>query len=106
MRPPSALRPHLRIWVLGFGYFVCYTPYSGLTKALAQGLLPGMAGPVSGFLMLPAVALATTVLLLVFVTLGGGWAALDRRPVLGWSVPVVRRQTFYSGVATAVIIGT
>ena len=32
----------LGIWGLGLGYYLFYTPYSGLTKALSQGLLPGV----------------------------------------------------------------
>ena len=79
-----------RIWLLALGYFAFYIPYSALTKALSLGLLPGMTGPVSGFLILPATAVATSVVLLVFVTVGGGWGCLGRRRVLGLSVPVVR----------------
>jgi protein-tyrosine-phosphatase len=95
-----------RIWLLALGYFAFYIPYSGLTKALSLGLLPGMSGPVSGFLLLPATAVATTVVLLVFVTVGRGWRCIDRRRVFGLMVPVVRVQTLISGVATAVIIAT
>ena len=36
----------------------------------------------------------------------GGWAQLGRRRVLGLSLPAVRRATFVSGVATALIIAT
>ena len=35
------------IWLLGIGYFLCYTPYSALTKATTKGLIPGLV-PVSG----------------------------------------------------------
>ena len=65
-----------------------------------------MTGPVSGFLLLPATAVATSVVLLIFVTIGGGWGCLERRRVLGLAVPVVRVRTLISGVATAVIIAT
>src|SRR5438105_3009147 len=101
--PPSGTRDHLRIWLLAFGYFAFYIPYSALTKSLSLGLLPGMEGPVSGFLLLPATAIATTVVLLVLVTASGGWGCLGRRTLFGLSVPVVRTQTFLSGMATAVI---
>src|SRR5262249_36044107 len=37
---------------------------------------------------------------------GGGWRYLERRRVLGLSVPVVRARMLLSGAATAVIIGT
>src|SRR6266404_2983827 len=81
------------IWFLALGYFAFYIPYSAMTKALSLGLLPGMTGPISGFLLLPATAVATTVVLLIFVTAGGGWACLGRRRVFGLSIPVVRVQT-------------
>jgi protein-tyrosine-phosphatase len=104
--PTSRAHDPWRIWLLALGYFAFYIPYSALTKALSLGLLPGMKGPVSGFLLLPATAIATTVVLLVFVTVGGGWSCLDRRAILGMAVPVVRARTLVSGIATAVIIAT
>jgi protein-tyrosine-phosphatase len=103
---PSLSHEVWRIWLLAFGYFAFYIPYSALTKALSLGLLPGTRGPVSGFLILPATAVATTVVLLVFITVAGGWRTIDRRKLLGLRVPVVRTRTFVSGVATAVIIAT
>src|SRR5271156_3819458 len=93
------------IWLLGLGYFAFYIPYSALTKALSLGLLPGMTGPVSGFRILPATAVATSVTLIAFITIGGGWGCLRRRRVLGLAVPVVGARMLISGVATAVIIG-
>jgi hypothetical protein len=30
--------------LLGLGFYLFYTPYSGLTKALSSGLLPGTNG--------------------------------------------------------------
>ena len=104
--PPSRAHDQWRIWLLALGYFAFYIPYSALTKALSLGLLPGMSGPVSGFLILPATAVATSVVLLIFVTVGGGWGCLRRRRVFGLTVPVVRARMLISGVATAVIIGT
>jgi protein-tyrosine-phosphatase len=95
-----------RIWVLALGYFAFYVPYSALTKALSLGLLPGMTGPVSGFRILPATAVATSVALIAFMAIGGGWGCLRWRRVLGLAVPVVGARMLISGVATAVIIGT
>ncbi len=45
----------LGIWGLGLGYYLFYTPYSGLAKALSDGLVPG-AGRTAGTVILPAVA--------------------------------------------------
>jgi protein-tyrosine-phosphatase len=102
--PASRTQDPNGIWYLALGYFGFYIPYSALTKALSLGLLSGTTGPISGFLLLPATAVATTVVLLIFVM--GGWGYLDRRRVFGVSIPVVRVQTLVSGVATAVIIAS
>ena len=32
------------IWLWGLGYFIAYTPYAGLVKAMSAGKLPGLAG--------------------------------------------------------------
>lgn len=97
----------LGIWGLALGYFFFYIPYSALTRVLSQGLLPGMDGPVSGFELLPATALATTLTLPVFITLAGWWKYVpNRKRLLGIPFPVPRWQTLISGLATAVIIAT
>jgi protein-tyrosine-phosphatase len=97
---PSGEPSEFRIWGLALGYFGFYIPYSGLTKALTQGSLPGADGPVTGFTILPATAIGTTALLLVLLAVGRtrGQASLK--------LPAVRWPTLISGVATAVIIGT
>jgi protein-tyrosine-phosphatase len=104
--PPLRIEDQWRIWLLALGYFAFYIPYSALTKALSLGLLPGMTGPVSGFRILPATAVATSVTLIAFMAIGGGWGCLRRRRVLGLAVPVVGMRMLISGVATAVIIGS
>jgi protein-tyrosine-phosphatase len=103
---PIRIEDQWRIWLLALGYFAFYIPYSALTKALSLGLLPGMTGPVSGFRILPATAVATSVVLIGFLAIGGGWGCLRRRRVLGLTVPVVGARMLISGVATAIIIGT
>jgi protein-tyrosine-phosphatase len=104
--PRFRIENEWRIWLLALGYFAFYIPYSALTKALSLGLLPGMTGPVSGFRILPATAVATSVGLIAFITAGGGWGYLRTRRVLGLTVPVVGARMLLSGVATAVIIGS
>ena len=106
---PSRETSDFRIWGLAFGYFAFYVPYSGLTKALSQGSLPGMAGrPVTGYTILPATVVGTAGLLLALITAARGWRHIRRWPVpgLGLSLPSVRWATLLSGVATAVIIAT
>jgi protein-tyrosine-phosphatase len=95
----------LGIWALGLGYYVFYTPYSGLTKALSNGLLPGV-GKVPGTVLLPASAMATVVCMLSFITVMKWWKHAGRREFFGISVPFPRRLTFLSGICMATIMGT
>lgn len=95
----------LGIWGLGLGYYLFYTPYSGLTKALSNGVIPGV-GAVPGTALLPASAMATAVCMYGFITVAGWWKYAGRREFFGVSVPFPRRLTFLSGVCMATIIGT
>jgi protein-tyrosine-phosphatase len=92
------------IWGLGLGYYLFYTPYSGLTKALSNGLLTG--GPVSGAVLLPASVMVTVVCMLGFITAMKWWKYAGRREFFGVSIPFPRRQTFLSAICMATIIGT
>jgi hypothetical protein len=94
------------IFRLAFGYFAFYIPYSAMTKALSQGLLPGQDGPVPGFLLLPATTIATSSGLLAAMTMAGGWSSLGRWRLGPLNFPTVRLLPLISGLATAVIIAT
>jgi protein-tyrosine-phosphatase len=96
----------LGIWGLGLGFYLFYTPYSGLTKALSNGLLPGTHGPVKGTVLLPVSAIATVVGMLGFITAMGWWKYAGRREFFGTSIPFPRLLTFLSGVCMAIIMGT
>jgi len=99
-------RYNLQIWALGLGYYLAYTPYSGLTKALSTGLLPGTHGPIQGPVLLPISAIATVVGMLGFITVMGWWKYAGRREFYGIKIPFPRRLTFLSGVCMATIMGT
>lgn len=99
-------RYSLLIWALGLGYYLSYTPYSGLTKALSSGLLPGTHGAMKGALLLPVSAIATAIGMLGFITVAGWWKYAGRREFFGVAVPFPRRLTFLSGVCMATIMGT
>ena len=94
----------LGIWALGLGYYLTYTPYSGLTKALSGGLLTG--APVVGPVLLPISAIATVIGMLGFITVMGWWKYAGRREFFGVQVPFPRRLTFLSGICMATIMGT
>jgi protein-tyrosine-phosphatase len=99
-------RYNLQIWLLGLGYFISYTPYSGLTKALSSGLLPGTHGPVLGPVLLPLSVVGTVVGMFGFITGMGWWKHAGRREFFGVQVPFPRKLTFLSGVCLATIMGT
>lgn len=97
-------RYSLGIWGLGLGFYLFYTPYSGLTKALSNGLLTH--GRVSGAVLLPVSAIATLVGVLGFITVMGWWKYAGRREFFGIAIPFPRRLTFLSGVCMATIMAT
>ena len=94
------MKPHrrykLRIWWLALGYFAFYVPYSFLIKIVTSKFWPGVNEAVSGFRLLPAVVIATAVVLPLIITYNGWWK-YARRP----GGPVI-----LSGLGTAIIIGT
>jgi protein-tyrosine-phosphatase len=96
----------LAIWSLGLGYYISYTPYSGLTKALSNGLLPGTNGPVKGPVLLPISAIATVIGMFGFITVMRWWKYAGRREFFGRQIPFPRPLTFLSGVCLATIMGT
>jgi protein-tyrosine-phosphatase len=96
----------LAIWGLGLGYYLSYTPYSALTKALSSGLLSVTNGPVRGTVLLPVSAIATVVGMLGFITAMRWWKYAGRRELLGVTIPFPRRLTFLSGVCMATIMAT
>lgn len=96
----------LGIWGLGFGFFVFYTPYSALTKAMSSGLLSADKKPVYGPAILPVSVMATVVTMLIIITVAGWWKYAGRREFFGLRVPFPNRWTFLSGLCIATIIGT
>jgi protein-tyrosine-phosphatase len=96
----------LRIWWLALGYFAFYAPYSFLIKVLTTELWPGVDGPVSGFRILPAVAVATAVVLLAIITFAGWWKYASRRELRGRNFLIPPALVLLSGFGTALIIAT
>jgi protein-tyrosine-phosphatase len=96
----------LGIWGLGLGYFLFYTPYSGLTKALSNGILPGTRGSVRGMVLLPGSVMAIVVSMMVFITAMKWWKYCGHREIFGISIPFPRRATFLSGICLGIIMGT
>jgi hypothetical protein len=94
------------IWGLALGYFLAYAPYSALTKALSQGRFPGMSRGISGFELLPFSTMTSCIGMFIFLTAMGWWKYASRRTVFGRSLPSPGRWTFFSGLASAAIIGT
>lgn len=91
---------------LGIGYFIWYTPYSGLAKAMSAGLLPTTNGPVGGLVLLPAAALGTLVAMPLTLTILRWWHYARRRRVGRVSLPFPGRETAMSAFWMALIVGT
>ena len=106
VKVPRKRRYGLEIWGLGLGYYLFYTPYSGLTKALSSGVLSVGGRPVSGAVLLPITAITTMVGMFAFITSMKWWNYVSRRKFFGISVPFPRRATCFSGVCLAIIMGT
>jgi hypothetical protein len=87
--------PHRIIWAFALGYFVFYAPYSGLTKVLTLGLLPGVPAGLSGLEIIPFTILGTVVTSVAMLTALGWW-----RHFGAITAPVV-----VSAFGTALIIG-
>ncbi len=102
----ASFKQNWGIWLLAFGYFACYVPYSALTKALSRGIYPGMERPLAGFELLPYSLMASMVGMLVFITLKGWWQHAHHSRFLNLEVPHPTRWTFLSGLCTAGIIAT
>ncbi len=95
------------IWAFAFGYFACYVPYSFMTKVMSKGLLPSLEGTgLAGFSILPVTALATTLAMIVTISILGWWRYASHSTLFGISFPHPTKWTFLSGVCTALIIGT
>lgn len=92
-------RRGLGVWGYAAGYFACYAPYSGLTKAVTEGRL---GERVSGVELLPLTALASCAAMLVFLAASGWWRHAGK-----WrGIPSPGRWTLLSGICTAGIMAT
>lgn len=95
------------IWGFAFGYFACYVPYSFMTKVMSKGLLPSLDGTgLAGFSILPVTALATTLAMIVTISILGWWKYASHSKIFGFNLPHPTKWTFLSGVCTSLIIGT
>lgn len=91
---------------LGIGYFLWYTPYSALAKAMSGGLLPMTPTPIGGLILLPAAALGTLCAMPVTLTVLKWWGHARRRTVAGVSIPFPGPETARSAFCMALIVGT
>ncbi|MBM3316891.1 MAG: hypothetical protein FJY75_03470 [Candidatus Eisenbacteria bacterium] len=98
--------PRIPIWWMAFGYFACYWPYSGLVRATADGILPGLSGELKGLTLQPLQVASSLVSMFLFITLIGWWKYPGRRSVLGARIPFPSLWTALSGVCTALVIVT
>lgn len=86
--------------ILAIGYFLWYTPYAALTKALSAGLLPVEAAAVGGLALLPAAAVGT------LLGIGGYLVASGRWRDLRGEGGVPPGGLVFAGFCTAVVMAT
>lgn len=96
------------IWSFALGYFLSYVPYAAMTKAITAStpMLPGVDAPMGGLSLLPMSVSASVVGMFTFITAMGWWKYAGRRRILSRDLPCPGRWTFFSGLCTALIIGT
>ncbi len=96
------------IWVYAFGYFICYWPYSALTKMLTSTYMPGMAEAqtIGSYEMLPLSAIGAVIGMIVFLTITGWWKHAHQIKLGNFSIPVPTKWTFISGICSTFIIAT
>ena len=100
-------KKQLSIWALALGYFAFYVPYSGMTKSLSKGMFTEEQIEISGFEMLPIVLIGTVVGFLGILLITGWWRQAGTQSLFRIKIPFAsNKYTFFSGVATAVIIAT
>jgi protein-tyrosine-phosphatase len=92
--------------VLALGYFLAYIPFAALTRALAQGLVPGVDEEVGGLVLLPAASIGVLLGMGAFLYATGWWRAIGIREVRGRKCRVPSTAMLLAGTAMAVIIGT
>ncbi|HEU5159127.1 MAG TPA: hypothetical protein VFU43_19175 [Streptosporangiaceae bacterium] len=96
----------LGMFALGLGYFLWYTPYSFLGKGISSALLPGVAEPVGGLVLLPASVIGQLIAMPVFVIASGWWRYSRRRRIRGRDLLFPVRVTAESAFWMAIIVGT
>lgn len=112
MSTRGALETHKPFWLaggmlgLGIGYFISYTPYTGLARGVSEGLLPGIDDPVKGLQILPPSALGLLFSMVVFLIVSKWWRLARSREIAGVRVPFPGRETAASACFMAVIVGT
>ncbi|HEX3581121.1 MAG TPA: hypothetical protein VH087_05130, partial [Thermoanaerobaculia bacterium] len=84
------------VWAFAAGLVVFYTPYAGLTKAVTEGLVPGVPKGLVGLEILPAAILGTVLMVPLNLTVLRWWK------YAGVPSPAV----VLSGFGMALIIGT
>lgn len=111
----------ISIWVLGFGYFAFYIPYSVLIKALSSNYLVEYGVHSSNDTLSPAaflpIVLMGTVITMPLIIYFMGWYRYLKKSNFhpfhysnevtnSKNREILKRRTFYSGIAFAIIITT
>jgi len=88
------------IWFYASIYFLCYIPFTGLSKTLST--IHGIPGAT----LLPIATMVSLVVMVAFLTAMGWWGYATQWKLFGISLPRPTRYTILSGCCTAVILAT
>lgn len=98
------MKKALSVELLTLLYFLSYLPYIMITRFIATVDQPGLARPLTGLEILPAMLFIAAVLTFAF-SWRAGWFANVRRIRIGpVRLPFATKHTFVLGLCTAVII--
>lgn len=104
--PVPTLGGAASIWWFAFGYFACYVPYSGLTKAISGGTWPAGSPGVPGNALLPLSSVAAVAVAFLFLSALRWWRYARQVRVGPFSLPAPRLATLLSGLCAAGIVTT
>jgi hypothetical protein len=100
----SEIRGYL--WLLVFGYLVCWIPTIAITRSITNVAPAGMNRPLTGLEILPVTNIAVCILIYAFFAVTRWWKSAHQVRILGMTLPVPTRWTAMAGFGSALLLIT
>jgi hypothetical protein len=94
------------LWLLVFGYMVCWVPFIALTRSITNVAPGGMTRPLTGLEILPVTNIAVCILIYAFFAATGWWRSANQVRILGVTLPMPTRLTALAGFGSALLLIT